>query len=136
MQLNPYIYFNGRCAEALNFYEGALGAKVVMKMTYGESPAANECSKNSLDKIMHARLDVGGSVIMMSDAPEERYSTPQGFSISLNLQDPVEAERVYKVLSAGGNVLMPLEKTFWAQRFAMFTDKFGTPWMINCEKSA
>jgi PhnB protein len=136
MQLNPYIYFNGRCQEALDFYEAALGAKVVFKMTYGESPAADKCSKESLDKIMHARLDVGGSVIMMSDAPESRYSTPQGFSISLNLQDPVESELVYKELSAGGKIQMPMEETFWAQRFAMFTDKFGTPWMINCEKTA
>ena len=103
-------------------------------MTYGESPEANECSKKSLDKIMHARLDVGGSVIMLSDAPEDRYSPPQGFSISLNLQDPVEAERVFKVLSAGGKIQMPMEETFWAQRFAMFADKFGTPWMVNCEK--
>jgi PhnB protein len=136
MQINPYLYFNGNCEEALKFYEAIFGAKVCMKMTYGEAPPDNPCSAGFEKKIMHARLDVGGSVIMMSDAPAERYSRPQGFSIAYNSPDPVEAERVYGELSKGGQVIMPLEETFWAKRFAMLVDKFGTPWMINCETTA
>ena len=136
MQTNPYLHFNGNCSEALKFYQDILPAKIVMKMSYGEAPADNACSPGMEKKIMHARLDVCGSIIMMSDAPAERYQRPQGFSVALNVQDPVEAERVYGELSKGGQVIMPLEETFWAKRFAMLTDKFGTPWMINCEKTA
>jgi PhnB protein len=136
MQINPYIFFNGRCQEALDFYERAIGAKVVMKMTYADAPPGNECSPGSEKKIMHARLDIGNDVIMLSDAPADRYSPPAGFSISLSLQDPVEAEVVFKALSEGGKVVMPIGETFWAQRFGMLNDKFGIPWMVNCEKSA
>ncbi len=136
MQINPYLYFNGDCEKALKFYEAAFGAKTVMKMTYGEAPPDDQSSPSFEKKIMHARLDVGGSVVMMSDAPPERYQKPQGFSISYNSPDPSDAERVYAALSAGGQIVMPLAETFWAQRFAMFSDQFGIPWMINCEKTA
>jgi PhnB protein len=128
--------FNGDCAAAIKFYEETLGAKVEFKMTYGESPEAPQCSPESLDKIMHARFSVAGNVLMVSDAPADRYHPPQGFFVSLGIASPTEAERIFAALSEGGMVYMPIQETFWAIRFGMFADRFGIPWMINCEKPA
>ena len=85
-------------------------------------------------KILHARLTVGDQALMGSDAPPERYDKPQGFSVSLNVDKPAEAERIFRALSENGKVQMPLEQTFWAVRFGMCVDRFGTPWMVNCEQ--
>jgi len=134
MTINPYLLFNGQCAAAIKFYEKCLGAKVAFSMTYGESPMAEHTPKERHGKILHATLMVGDSVLMASDAPPERYDQPKGFSVSLNIPTPEEAERVFKALSENGKVHMPIEETFWAQRFGMLVDQFGTPWMINCEK--
>jgi PhnB protein len=136
MQLNPYLTFNGNCEEALNFYEGALAAKVVFKMTYGESPMGEELPASWQKKIIHARLLIEDRTLMASDAMPDNYEKPQGFSVTLNLEDPVESEVIFKALSEGGTVRVPMGETFWAQRFGMVTDRFGTPWMVNCEKSA
>jgi PhnB protein len=135
MQLNPYLHFNGQCEAAFKFYEQCLGGKITFKITYGESPMAEQTPPELRGKIMHTRLIVGDNVLMGSDAPAERYEEPKGFSISLGIETPEEAERVFKSLSANGKVTMPLQETFWAQRFGMFVDQFGTPWMINCEKA-
>jgi len=134
MQINPYLNFAGNCDEAFKFYEKALGGKIAIKMTYGESPMAKECTANMEKQIMHARLVVGSAVIMGSDCPTERYAKPQGINVTLNIEKPEEAERVFKALSEEGQVMMPIEETFWAHRFGMLTDQFGIPWMINCEK--
>lgn len=135
MQLNPYLIFNGQCEEALKFYEKCIGGKIAFKTTYGESPMAKETPKERHNKILHSRFEVGDSVFMASDAPPERYEEPKGFSVTLNLKDPKEAERVFTALSEKGKVHMPIQETFWALRFGMLNDQFGTPWMINCEKS-
>lgn len=134
MKINAYLSFNGQCAAALSFYEKVLGAKTVMKMTFGESPMGKDMPPEARALIMHARFVIGGETVMLSDAPCDRYSKPQGFHMTINVDEPAEAERIFKALSEKGQVTMPMEETFWAHRFAMFVDQFGTPWMINCEK--
>ena len=134
MKLNAYLMYNGQCEAAFKFYEKALGGKIAFQIKYGESPAKDECSPESLDQIMHARFEVGDSVLMGSDCPPPRYQKPQGISISINIEKPTEAESVFKALSENATVIMPIAETFWAQRFGMLTDQFGISWMINCEK--
>jgi PhnB protein len=134
MQLNPYIMFNGDCKAALDFYSEALGAKVLFVLTYGQTPAAEHTPPELRDKIIHARFSIGGYILMGSDAPPERYDQPKGFSVSIGIDTPEEAERIFAALSDGATIHMPIEETFWAQRFGMLVDKFGIPWMINCEK--
>jgi PhnB protein len=136
MQLNPYLQFNGQCEAAFKFYESCLGGKIVFKMTIGESPAAKMTPPERHNQILHIRLMVGDKVLMGSDTPPEYYEKPQGFSVTLGVDTPAEAERIFNALAEEGTVRMPLEETFWAQRFGMLSDQFGTPWMINCEKAA
>ncbi len=134
MKLNAYVMFSGQCAEAFDFYAKCLGGKIAMKLTYGETPASEQTAADWRGKIIHERLVVGDQVLMGSDAPADRFEKPQGFSVSIGVDTPAEAERIYKGLSDGAEICMELQETFWAQRFAMLVDKFGTPWMINCEK--
>jgi PhnB protein len=136
MKINAYLNFKGNCAAALKFYQKALGAKVVFKMTYGESPMAKDMPKSIRKQIMHARITVGQNVLMLSDCPPDRYDVPKGITVTINVDKPKEAERLFAALSKNGKVSMPIEETFWAKRFGMLTDQFGTPWMINCEKKS
>jgi PhnB protein len=133
MQLNPYLLFNGDCEAAFKFYEQHLGGKIENMMTHAGTPAEAQTPPEWRDKILHARMTVGDNVLMASDAPPGHYQAPQGFSVSLNLKDAAEADRIFAAMSKNGKVTMPIQKTFWASRFAMFTDSFGIPWMINCE---
>ncbi len=135
MQLNPYLTFDGRCEAAFKFYERCLGGKIEMLMTYGSSPVAEQTSPESRDKVMHARLAVGGSVLMGSDAPPNMYEAPKGFSVSFSVEEPEDAERIFKALSEKGTVRMPMQQTFWAKRFGTLVDQFGISWMINCEQA-
>jgi len=138
MQLTPYLIFNGQCKEAFTFYEQCLGGKIVAMFAHKDTPVAEHVSAAAQDLIMHARLAVGDAVLMGSDSPPEMYEReekPQGHYVSLHVDTPTEAERVYQALAEGAEVRMPLQETFWAQRFAMLVDRFGTPWMINCEKA-
>ena len=134
MKINPYLTFDGDCKAALAFYAEVLRGQIVMMMTYADAPAGMPVSPESRDKVMHGRLTVGDQVLMGSDAPTGQYQPPQGVSVTLNIDTVEEAERVYNALSEGGTVHMKLEETFWAKRFAMFADRYGTAWMINCEK--
>lgn len=134
MQVNPYLAFDGTCAQAFRFYEQALGGKIVMMMTVGESPMAAQATPETKNQIMHAALQVGGVTIMGADAPSGMFSKPQGFSVSLGIDDEAEAERVFGNLSEGATIKMPLQETFWAKKFGMLVDKFGIPWMVNCAK--
>jgi PhnB protein len=136
LELNSYLVFNGQCETAFKFYEKALGGKIEMAMTHGDSPMSEQVPAEWRNKIMHARMTVGGTVLMGSDAPPDHYREPQGFSLSIGTKDPAEAERMFNELAAGGKVQMPLEKTFWAAKFGMVVDRFGIPWMINCEQPA
>ncbi len=134
MQINPYLHFNGQCEAAFKFYAKTLGANIDAMMTHEGTPAADQVPPEWRKKILHARLTLGDQVLMASDAPPGHYHKPQGFSVSLNLKDPAEADRLFRILSENGSVQMPIQETFWARRFAMLVDQFGIPWMINCEK--
>jgi len=134
MKLNPYLSFNGNCAAAFRFYEKVLRGTIPMMMTYGESPMKDQTPPESRDKVMHTRLIAGDAVIMGSDAPPGRYQKAQGITVALGVNSAEEAERIFRGLAEKGTVLMPIAETFWAVRFGMLTDQFGTPWMINCEK--
>ena len=131
---NPYLHFPGSCQQAFEFYAATLGGKIVAMFKAEGSPMEAEVPAEMRDKIIHARLLCGDSVLMGSDAIGEQYHQPQGFSINVNTATPAEAERVYRALAQGGRETMPLAETFWAQRFGMCTDRFGIPWMVNCEK--
>jgi PhnB protein len=134
MQVNTYLFFNGQCEAAFKFYERCLGAKIEAMMTHAGSPAEAQAPPGWRDKILHARLVVdGGTALMGSDAPPGHFEQPQGFSVSLGITDPAQAERIFQALAENGKVQMPLQKTFWAQRFGMLVDQFGIPWMVNCE---
>ena len=136
MQLNPYLVFNGNCEPAFRFYEQVLGGKIVAMMPHEGTPAAEHVPPEWRAKIMHARLMVGDEILMGSDAPPDRYEAMKGFSVTLGIKDPTEAERIFHALAKDGTVRMPIQKTFWAARFGMLVDQFGTPWMINCEQPA
>ena len=133
MQLNPYLIFNGDCEEAFNFYEQELGGKIEALMKFSGSPAAEHVPPDWGDKVLHAYMKIDGNPIMASDAPPGQYSKPQGISVSLSLDDREKGERIFNALAEGGTVTMPFDKTFWASGFGMCTDRFGIPWMVNCE---
>jgi PhnB protein len=135
MQLNPYLTFDGQCEAAFKFYEKVLGGKIEAMMTYGSSPMAEQTPADWRNKIMHARLTVGDKMLMASDAPPDRREAMKGFSVTISLDDPGQAERIFHALSENGTVQMPIQQTFWAARFGMLVDQFGTPWMINCEQA-
>lgn len=132
MHLNPYLLFSGQCEEAFKFYQKCLGGKIVAMISHEGTPAEQHVPAPWRSKIMHARLETPSGMLMGSDNPQ--YESPRGFSVALEIKDPKEAERVYSALSESGNLKMPLQETFWAVRFSMFTDRFGVPWMINCPK--
>jgi len=134
--LNTYLLFNGQCEAGFRFYEQCLGAKIVTMLPHAGTPAEQHVAPEWRDKIMHARMEVGGDTLMGSDAPLDRYDAPKGFYVNIGLREPKEAERIFQALSENGTVHMPLQKTFWAERFAMLVDRFGIPWMINCGPDA
>jgi PhnB protein len=135
MQLNPYLTFNGQCEAAFKFYEQSLGGKIVAMATYAGTPAENQVPPEWSNKVIHSRLAIGGEVPMRSDAPPERFQASKGFSVTLGVDNPADAERIFNALAEKGTVQMPLQQTFWAVRFGMLVDKFGIPWMINCEQT-
>ena len=136
MQMNPYLSFNDQCEAAFNFYARVLGGNIVAMMTYEGTPMADQVPPERRKKIAHARLTVGDKVLMGSDAPPNDYEAMKGCSVLLGVDDPVEAERIFHALSEKATVRMPIQKTFWATRFGMLVDQFGTPWMINCEPAS
>jgi PhnB protein len=136
MKINPYLSFNGQCEAALKFYEKCLGGKIVIAMKYGESPMANQLPPDWGKKIIHATFALADQTIGAADSFPGQYQKPQGFSITLNIDAPAEADRIFAMLSENGAVQMPVQETFWALRFGMVVDQFGTPWLINCGKPA
>jgi PhnB protein len=133
MRMETNVLFNGQCKEAFQFYAKCLHGEIRAMFSFADAPVDPHVPAEWRDKIMHARMDVGEGALMGSDAPPGYYKQPQGFSVTLGLSDINEAERIFAELSEGGTVTMPMQKTFWAARFAMFTDRFGIPWIINCE---
>lgn len=132
MQINPYLSFRGDCEEAFTFYERCFGGRLGGLFRYAGSPMADQAPDDWSDKIMHGSVTLPGLELSGADVVPERYQEPKGFSLSVQLAKTEEAERIFRELAAGGQVLMPLEKTFWAERFGMVVDRFGIPWLINC----
>jgi PhnB protein len=132
MLIQPYLFFHGNCEEAMRFYERVLKGKITDLLPHAGTPAEEHVSPEWKTKILHARLEVGDAALLASDSPYEKDSEKRGSSVSLHLHSIEEAERIFEELSAEGNVTMPMAPTFWALRFAMFEDRFGVPWMINC----
>jgi PhnB protein len=128
MQLIAYLNFNGNCREAFDFYRDVFKGDITMRMTYGESPMRDQMSADDYDQIMHNQLE--------ADGPPPHDANGGNTCININVQNVDEAERIFHALSAGGEVQMPLQETFWAHRWAAFSDRFGKPWMINCMKEA
>jgi len=135
MQLNAYLNFKGQTEEAFRFYERMLGGTIEFALLEHGATADLSTRAPWGESVLHGRINIGGQTVMASDCPPDRYATPQGFSLNLGYKEPAEAERVFAALSDGGQVQMPIQETFWAQRFGMVVDRFGTPWMINCEKA-
>ena len=131
--IEPYLFFNGRCEEAIEFYQKALGAKVEMLMRFKDSPEPPQpgmTPPGSENKVMHASLSIGGNKVMASDGRCEGKSNFDGFSLSLRVKTEAEADRLFNALSPGGQVHMPLTKTFFSPRFGMVQDRFGVSWMV------
>lgn len=134
MQIVPYLNFPGTCAEAMASYAAVLGGTIEGMITFGDMPDAGEMPEAMKGMVAHVCLAIGDQRLMASDAPPHMYEQPRGTSVSIHVDSPAEAERICAALSAGGAFSMELQETFWALRFAMFTDRFGTPWMINCSR--
>jgi PhnB protein len=130
MRTEPYLFFDGRCDEALEFYRKAIGAEVTMLMRFKESPDRDHIPPGGEEKVMHANVRIGDSAIMASDGRCTGKPSFQGFSLSLTVPDAATADRTFAALSDGGQVQMPLMKTFFSPRFGMLADKFGVSWMV------
>jgi PhnB protein len=133
--VNPYLIFDGNCADALRFYERVLGGKLKL-LTFGEMPGDHKPPAGSEKRIAHARLDLDDGVLMASDSMPgvHQYEGMKGFSVSLTYADAAQSKRIYDALAEGAKqVTMPFQKTFWSEGFGMLTDRFGTPWMVNTE---
>jgi PhnB protein len=137
MQINAYLNFNGTCREAFDFYARGLGGTINAVHTFGEMPG-DQVPVEFRDRIMHISMSVGDQVLMGSDTfpggpPDEGH---KGFAVSLQIESPDQAERVFAALSEGANVTMPLQQTFFAERFGMLEDRYNIPWMIHCQGSS
>ncbi|MDQ3060760.1 MAG: VOC family protein [Pseudomonadota bacterium] len=133
MRVEPYLFFEGRCEEALAFYKTSLGAEVTALMRFRDSPEpipADMCPPGSQDKIMHADFRIGETVLMASDGRATGQPAFQGVSLSLAVPTDAEAQRLFSALAEGGQVQMPLGRTFFASSFGMVADRFGVPWMV------
>lgn len=135
-QLNAYLTFDGNCAEAMQFYQSTLGGQLNL-MTVGQSPAAEQCAPGDADKIMHANLilDGGGTLMASDNMGGDAYKGMAGFGLALTYPTVGEAQRAFDALAEGGQVNMPMGKTFWAESFGMLVDRFGVSWLINGEMS-
>jgi PhnB protein len=131
-KLDPYLFFDGNCAEAMRFYHATLGGKMDVMLRYGDSPQRGQCPPGSTDRIMHTSIDLGGQLLMASDVPEgQPYDGMRNVSLSLFYPSVDEAKRIFDSLAEGGKVIMALAPTFWADIFGMLTDRYGTSWMIG-----
>src|SRR3981189_2649190 len=131
MQVQPYLFFDGRCEEAIEFYRSALGAEVEMLMRFKESPDPDMCPPGSDDKVLHSSFRIGDTSLLASDGRCLGNPNFEGFSLSLTVPDEAEAERLFAALAKGGQVQMPLTKTFFSPRFGMVADRFGVPWKVR-----
>ena len=134
LSVQPYLFFNGRCEEALNFYRDAIGADTQIVMRFKDSPQPHkDHMADQGDKVMHATITIGETMLMASDGQCEDGVKFEGFSLAINVPDESEADRVFNALAKGGQVHMPLAPTFWAPKFGMLADKFGVGWMVSVQ---
>jgi len=126
------LSFDGRCEAAFRHYEKCLGGEVLFMLPWGDSPMAADAPQDWRDRIIHASIRIGDAEISGSDAPPHQYEPPKGFEIALNMDEIDAAERTFQLLAENGHIKMPLQETFWAQRFGIVVDQFGVPWAINC----
>jgi PhnB protein len=136
MQLIAYLTFGGQCEDAFKFYETCLRGKIEAMVTFGSVPSETQMPAAWKNKIMHARLSVGDQVLMGSDGRPGEPAAFKGFSVSVVVKDPAEADRVFAALAKNGTISMPIGETLFAVRFGMLVDQFGVPWMVNCEPAA
>ena len=129
--LEPYIFLNGRCEAAINFYVGTIGAEVVMMMRFSDSPDPEQVPPGAENQVMHATLMIGDKPLLMSDGMEGDVPSYEGFALSLQAADPESGKALFEALAAGGQVEMPFGETFWSPGFGMLKDQFGVPWMVN-----
>jgi PhnB protein len=134
MKLLTYLNYGGNCEQAFRFYEQHLGGKITMMMTHGQQPNPQDVSPDWKNAILHARMTIGETELMAADVPPDRFQPMRSAYLSLLVNSIDEAERIYALLSNGGQIFMPMEETFFAVRFAMLRDKFGTSWMILQER--
>ena len=130
MQLHTYLNYGGNCEQAFQFYEQHLGGKITMLMRHGENPTPGQVGSDWKEKVLHARMNLGGTELLGADIPADRFQPMRSAYLSLTAGSTDEAERIYNLLSKGGEIFMPMEETFFATRFAMLRDSFGTSWMI------
>jgi PhnB protein len=135
MQVSFHLVFGGQCEAAFQFYERALGGKIVNILTYGHSPMAEQVPPEWRGKVVHANFAVGETVLAGADVLPDKYVRPQGFYVLLGVNDAMDAERMFSALAENCEVHMAIQKTFWSQRFGVLTDQFGIPWEINCEQA-
>ena len=131
MQINPYLNFNGNCAEAFKFYERCLRGRIEMMSTYGDTPMKDQCPPDMLNRVIHAHLNVDGQALFGSDSAPGNFAPAQGMHVSIGVGSKEEGERIFRELSEGGKPIMPFAETFWSPGFGMVVDRFGTPWMVN-----
>jgi PhnB protein len=130
MQVQPYLFFDGHCEEAMEFYRSALGAEVTALLRFKDSPDPGMGVPGAEDKVMHASFRIGETTVLASDGRCEGRPSFQGFALSLTVRNETEAERLFAALGTGGQVQMPLTKTFFSPRFGMIADRFGVTWMV------
>ena len=131
MQLITYLGFGGDCEEAFRYYEKHLGGKIEMLVRYSDGPEPGQFPKEKQNRIMHVRMSIGEAVLMGGDTPQDTFQKPHGFSVNIQVDDIKDGERIFNALAYGGTTMMPFAQTFWAERFGMCIDRFGTPWMVN-----
>ena len=130
MQLHTYLNYGGNCEQAFKFYEKHLGGTITMLMRHGEQPDASKVPEEWKNAVLHARMDLGGTELLGADIPPDRFQPIRSAYLTLTLDSDAEADRVFALLTDGGQVFMPMQDTFFASRFAMFRDRFGTSWML------
>jgi PhnB protein len=134
MKINTYLNYGGNCREAFEFYAEHLGGRITMLMTHGEQPGGADVPAERKNDVLHARIEVGDTVIMGADMPPGRYQPMRSAYLSLSAESSEEADRIYALLTDRGEIFMAIEETFFAHRFAMFRDRFGTSWMLLHER--
>ena len=134
MKIFTYLNYGGNCRQAFEFYEKHLGGRITMLSTHADAPVPDNAPPNWKDAVLHARIDIGETTLFGADVPPERFQPMRSAYLSLLIDSIAETERTYAMLAEGGQIFMPMAETFYAHRFAMLRDRFGTSWMLLCEK--